>query len=211
MKYIDLETWKRKEHFNFFYKADYPQYNVCMDIDVSNFLKYIKKEGISFYYTMIFSVIHVVNTIENLRYRIRDGKVILHDEVHPSFTDMSKDDNEDLFKVVTLEMKDNIIDFVKYAKEVSENQQYYFELGKPAGRDDLVYITCLPWISFTHISHTVTLNKDDSVPRISWGKYYKQGDKTLLPFSVQVHHALADGYHVAMYLKKLQAFIDELL
>ena len=210
MKHIELETWKRKEHFNFFYKADYPQYNVCLDIDVSRFLNFTKKAGISFYYAMIFSVIRVVNAMDNFRYRIREGKIVLHDIVYPSFTDMNKDENEDLFKVVTLEMRDNIIDFAKYAKEASRNQNYFFEFGKPAGRDDLVYITCLPWISFTHISHTVTLNKNDSVPRISWGKYYKQGDRILLPFSVQVHHALADGYHVAMYVQKLQAFINEL-
>ncbi len=210
MKHIDLEKWKRKEHFNFFYRADYPQYNICMDIDVTRFLAFIKKEGISFYYAMIFSVIKVVNSLDNLKYRIRDGKVVLHDIVHPSFTDMKKDKTDDLFKVVTLEMKDNILEFVNYAKETSENQQNYFELGMPAGRDDLVYITCLPWIKFTHISHTVSLNKNDSIPRISWGKYYKQGERILLPFSVQVHHALADGYHVAMFVEKLQEFIDNL-
>jgi chloramphenicol O-acetyltransferase type A len=210
MKHIDLEKWKRKEHFNFFYRADYPQYNICMDIDVTRFLAFIKKEGISFYYAMIFSVIKVVNSLDSLKYRIRDGKVVLHDIVHPSFTDMKKDKTDDLFKVVTLEMKDNILEFVNYAKETSENQQNYFELGMPAGRDDLVYITCLPWIKFTHISHTVSLNKNDSIPRISWGKYYKQGERILLPFSVQVHHALADGYHVAMFVEKLQEFIDNL-
>ena len=107
-------------------------------------------------------------------------------------------------------MKDDILEFADYARKTSENQQNYFELGMPAGRDDLVYITCLPWIKFTHISHTISLNKDDSVPRISWGKYYKQGERTLLPFSVQVHHALADGYHVALFVDKLQQFIDKI-
>ena len=110
--------WKRKEHFNFFYRADYPQYNVCMDIDVTSFLTFIRQKEISFYYAMIYSVIKVVNSMDNLKYRIRDGKVVLHDVVHPSFTDMNKDKNDDLFKVVTLEMKDNILDFVDYAKSV---------------------------------------------------------------------------------------------
>ena len=210
MKTIDIETWKRKEHFDFFYRADYPQYNVCMNIDASGFLKFIRKEGLSFYYAMIFSVMRVVNSMENLKYRIRDGKVVLHDQVHPSFTDLTKNENDGLFKVVTLEMKDNITDFVKHAKKISESQNYYFELGKPAGRDDLVYITCLPWISFTHISHTLSLNRNDSVPRISWGKYFQEGDRILLPFSVQVHHALADGYHVAEFVKLLEKFINDL-
>ncbi|MCC8197428.1 MAG: hypothetical protein LIP06_02330 [Tannerellaceae bacterium] len=107
------------------------------------------------------------NEIENFKYRIRSGKVILHDSIHPSFTEMDSDTT-----------------------------------------DDLIYITCIPWISFTHLYHTISLNKDDAVPRISWGKYYKNGDKVLLPFSVQVHHALADGIHVGKYIQKLQNYLD---
>lgn len=37
MEYIDIDSWKRKEHFNFFYRMDYPQYNVCMNIDITKF------------------------------------------------------------------------------------------------------------------------------------------------------------------------------
>jgi chloramphenicol O-acetyltransferase len=30
----------------------------------------------------------------------------------------------------------------------------------------------------------------------------------MLPFSVQVHHALIDGYMVGKYIEKLQNFLD---
>jgi chloramphenicol O-acetyltransferase type A len=107
-------------------------------------------------------------------------------------------------------LSDDIFEFEKIAKEASENQKDYFGLDKLIGRDDLIYITCIPWISFTHISHTISLNKNDSVPRISWGKYYKQGEKIWLPFSVQVNHSFIDGYHVGKYVERLQEFINEM-
>ena len=206
MKYIDLETWKRKDHFRFFYQMDYPQYNICLNIDITHFLEFVKVQNLPFYYAMTHAVMKIVNTMDEFKYRIREGKVVLHDRVDPSFTDMDKDD--DLFKIVTVSFKDNLREFVEYAQKISSGQKEYFGDGKLKKRDDLIYITCIPWISFTHVSHTINLNNNDSVPRISWGRYYKEGEKVLLPFSVQVSHALADGYHVGMYVGKLQDYLD---
>ena len=208
MEYIDLDSWKRKEHFLFFSRMDYPQYNICMNIDVSRFLDFTKDKKLSFYYAMIHAVTTVVNRVDEFRYRITDGKVVLHDKIHPSYTDMNNDDPDNLFKIITPDLTDDIFEFEKIAKETLENQSEYFLLDKLANRTDLIYITCIPWISFTHISHTISLNRNDSVPRISWGKYFREGDKVLLPFSVQVHHALLDGFHVGKYVQTLQEYLD---
>ncbi|MCG6187139.1 chloramphenicol acetyltransferase [Maribellus maritimus] len=210
MKTIDIKNWNRKEHFLFFSRMDYPQYNICMDIDVTNFLAFIKARRLSFYYSMIYVTSTALNRIKNFRYRIRDGKVVLHDQIHPSFTDMDEDKNAELFKFVTLDLQGDIETFEKKAKEANKNQTEYFEFEKLAGRDDLIFITCIPWISFTHISHTISLNKNDSVPRISWGKYFKRDGKVWLPFSVQVNHALVDGLHIGKYIDELQQYIDNL-
>lgn len=208
MKYIDIQNWKRKEHFEFFYRMDYPQFNICMDLDVTNFLTFTQNNQLSFYYSMIYATTEVLNSLENFRYRIRDGKVVLHDKIHPSFTDMDNNTDDELFKIVTSDFTGTIFEFVKTAQEVSKSQKTYFDSEKLVGRDDLIYITCIPWVSFTHISHTISLNRNDSVPRVSWGKYYKNGDKIMLPFSVQVHHALVDGLHIGKYIEKLQTYFD---
>lgn len=210
MQNIDLNTWKRKEHFQFFYRMDYPQFNICMNLDVTHFLNYVKEKNVSFYYAMIYAVTTVVNDFDDFKYRIRDGKVVLHDTIHPSFTDMDTDKQDDLFKLVTIDMQDDLFDFVKTAKDANQNQKDYFGLDKLIGRDDLIYITCVPWISFTHISHTISLQKNDSIPRISWGKYFNNSNNVILPFSVQVNHALIDGVHIGRFIEKLQCFIDAL-
>jgi len=150
---------------------------------------------------MIFAATSAINQIENFRCQMDDGAVVLHDKIHPSFTDMNKSEKDDLFKMVTVDLIGDIYEFEKIAKQTSENQKDYFALDKLIGRNDLIYITCIPWISFTHISHTISLNNIDSVPRISWRKYYKQGEKILLPFSVQAHHSFVDGFHVGRYIE----------
>jgi Chloramphenicol O-acetyltransferase len=209
MKQINMDNWKRKDHFEFFYRMDYPQYNICMDLDVTHFVSFCKKEKLSFYYSMIYAVTKIANKSENFKYRIREGKVVLHDRIHPSFTDMDENISDDLFKMITVDFTDDLCQFVKAAKIENKNQKTYFDPLKLVGRDDLIYITCIPWIAFTHISHTISLNKNDAVPRISWGKYYQVGNKILLPFSVQVHHALADGIHVGKFVEKLQEYLNE--
>ncbi len=206
MEIIDKSTWKRAEHFNFFHRMDYPQYNICMDIDITNFLNVIKKKELSFYYAMTYAATSVANEIEEFRYRIRKDQVVLHDQIHPSFTEVTP--GSDLFKLVTLNLENSMEEFIASAKEKSSNQVEYFP-WEEISRDDLIYITCIPWISFTHVSHTINLRKDDSVPRISWGKYYKNGDMTRLPFSVQVNHALIDGIHVGRYVDKLQEYLNK--
>jgi chloramphenicol O-acetyltransferase type A len=188
---------------------DYPQYNLCFNIDVTNFVRFVKVEKLSFYYSLIHAVTKTINEIEEFRYRIRNGKVILHELIHPSFTDMDPEGNDDLFKMVTPDFVTDLKQFEKLARKESINQKEYFNPEKLIGRDDLIYITCIPWISFTHISHTIRLDKNDSVPRLSWGKYFQEGKKTLLPFSIQVHHALVDGYHVGRYVKTLQEDLDK--
>jgi chloramphenicol O-acetyltransferase type A len=197
------------EHFNFFHGMDYPHFNICANIDVTHFRKFVKTKRISFYYAMIYASAYAANEMIDFRYRIRENQVVLHDKVHPSFTDLD-DDATDLFKLVTVEMQDDLLEFVKFAEAKSKNQEGYFDLKQQLGRDDLLYITCVPWISFTHISHTISLNKNDSVPRISWGKYFSNNHQILLPFSVQVNHALMDGVHVGRYLSYLQSYIDNL-
>ena len=108
MKQIDLETWNRKEHFAFFYRMDYPQYNICANIDVTRFLSYVKENKLPFYYAMIFVASDVANECENFRYRIRKGEVVLHNRVHPSFTDAAGE-GDDLFKMVTVEIYFSIV------------------------------------------------------------------------------------------------------
>ena len=135
MIYIDMDKWERKEHFNFFHRMDYPQFNICANLDVTNFLHYVRTNKLQFYYAMIHASTSIANQIINFRYRIREDKVILHGKTHPSFTAI--EDENDLFKLVTVEMKDDIFEFAKHAVHIG---QYLSELQKYidySGKDSL--------------------------------------------------------------------------
>jgi chloramphenicol O-acetyltransferase type A len=205
---INLENWKRKEHYLFFSRMDYPHFNICFDIDITNLIPELKKTNLPFYYTMIYLSTISANEIIEFKYRQRNDKIILHEKINPAFTYMSN--NSDLFKMIVTSIDVNLTDFVNHTKEKAENQKEHFNQNDFIGKDDYIYITSIPWIEFTHISHTIKLDKNDSVPRISWGKYYENGSRILLPYSVQVNHAFVDGIHISKYKEILEQNIKNI-
>jgi chloramphenicol O-acetyltransferase type A len=75
---------------------------------------------------------------------------------------------------------------------------------RPDPSDDRIHFTTLPWLSFTSFSHARNWRREDSIPKIAFGKFVKENQRTLLPFSVEVHHALMDGLHVGRYVSRLE-------
>ena len=64
------------------------------------------------------------------------------------------------------------------------------------------------WIG-TSFSHARNWKREDSVPKIAFGKFIKTEERTLLPFSVEVHHALMDGLHVGRFVTWLEKALLE--
>ncbi len=67
----------------------------------------------------------------------------------------------------------------------------------------------IPWVSFTHVSHTDAGDNTDATPVFNLGKYFESEGKLLLPFSVKVHHSFEDGVHIGKLAERLQKYLDE--
>jgi chloramphenicol O-acetyltransferase type A len=173
-----------------------------LTIDVTKFIPALKKENLPFYYTLVYFSNLSANNVEEFRYRIRDGKIIIHDKVHPVFTDL--DEGSELFKIVRVEMNDDLKSFITEAAEKSKNQRASFIPGDSTDHDDSIHYSSLPWFSFTQVSQPMNIDRNDSFPRICWGKYFEENKKILLPYSVHVNHALVDGMHINKFKAELE-------
>ncbi len=67
----------------------------------------------------------------------------------------------------------------------------------------------MPWVTYTHISHTNSGKKDNATPLFDWGKYCEKDGKIVIPISVQAHHSFVDGIHIGQFADKLQNFFDQ--
>ncbi len=197
---IDLQTWRRKHHYEMFRQFESPHYNICADVDITQLYQLAKAQQVSSFALVLYCICRTANALQAFRLRMREDEVVLHDAVHPSFTVLGA---ENTFSYCTHDYQPALADFLQ--RNQLEMQQ---ALASPSlaseGRDDLIYLSCIPWVKFTSISHAMPLMPTDSVPRFSWGKYQKQNNSVTMPLSVQVHHALVDGYDVGQFFQKIE-------
>ncbi|GKX31208.1 chloramphenicol acetyltransferase [Vallitalea longa] len=205
MKIIDIDTWKRKKHYNFFKKMDCPHYNVCANLDITKFYEYIKENNKPFTLSTIFAVTKAANNIKEFRHRIRDEVVVEHDIVKPAITVMGDDE---LFGFCKVDYYNDFESFRKNAEIKIKKAQENISVEEDSNEDDVLYLTSLPWVSFTGITHPSNIKNVDSIPRLGWGKYFVENDIMKLPFSILVHHALVDGIHVGKYFEMIQELMD---
>jgi chloramphenicol O-acetyltransferase type A len=206
MRQIDIQTWPRREHFKLFSAFDHPHAGLCANVDLTAFYPVVKRRGISFTVATVYVLARAANAIPEFRYRIRGGEVVEHEIVHPSVTILA---NEDLFDFCTF---DYIEDFSLFAARAAEQIAYVQEhptLKDEPGRDDLLFMTAIPWVSFTSVMHPMQLRPADSVPRFAWGKFFEEGKFLKMPLGVQGHHALMDGIHIGRFYAEVQDYLQQ--
>ena len=211
MHQINLETWPRRDHFEVFSNWDYPHFSLCANVDITTFYPAIKRRGVSLTVAVMYALARVANAIPEFRYRIRENGAVEHDVVHPSTTILKKDN---LFTFCTVHYIDDFSLFSSRAKEQITHVKENPTLEDEPGEDDLLFMTSIPWVSFTSFMHPLKLYPADSVPRFAWGKFFKVGEILKMPLSVQGHHAVMDGLHVGKFYEELQVYLyhpDDLL
>lgn len=202
MKAIDLETWNRRNHFKFFRRMDLPFYNVNFNLDISGLREAAKARGVGFNHLLIYLSTRALNRVENFRYRVRGEGVILHEKIHPSYAYLGP--GEELFRLITLDWVDDLETLDHQARKKEADQRDLADFSLVKDRDDFVFISSLPWVSFTATDHTLGFNKDDGVPRVTWGKYFEDQGRVKLPYNIQVNHIFVDGFHVGRFVEELE-------
>ena len=109
---------------------------------------------------------------------------------------------------MTLPKTGTLDEFCRTAKAKSDAQKTF--LDQSGELDDLIYISCTPWFDLTGCTNERDFDKDDNIPRITWGKYVPESGRETLGMSLEVNHRFIDGYHLGLFYKHLQANIDAL-
>ncbi len=200
-KIIDPRTWDRREAFELFRGFGFPYLSVTAEIDVTTLRRSRRRLGASFTVGLVYALARSANEIPAFRQRLRGAGAVEHAVVHPSITVLA---DGDLFRFATLRYDPGFKRFAGDATERIERARRAETLWSEPDRDDLLYMTALPWISFTALVHPVPLDPPCSVPRIAWGRFRVDRRRTLLPLNVQAHHALVDGIDVGRFYARAE-------
>ncbi|WP_058555935.1 chloramphenicol acetyltransferase [Thiohalocapsa sp. ML1] len=201
---IDLATYPRRGLFNAFKDRDMPCFSLTCNLDIAPLLARLRGSGHRFSITMSYLLTVAVNRVPELRHRLIDGEPWEFERVDPGWTVLLADK--------TFSFCDGVFDadFDTFHADAERRTAAVRERPDHATGDKhhMFFITSIPWLSFTAINHPYDAQYA-SIPLLTLGKYFRQGEQVLLPLAIQVHHALVDGWHVARFYDEMQQLVAD--
>jgi chloramphenicol O-acetyltransferase type A len=202
---LNIDTWVRKEHFNFFNQFEEPYHGVCVNIDCTIAYKTTKQLGTSFWLYYLYQALAAAQLIEAFKLRAEDNEVFIYNQVDAGTTIPRSNGT---FGFGDFKYSPSFAEFINGATQTIQRVQNSTDLERsPAG--NVIRFSALPWIDFTALSHARMFSFKDSCPKISFGKITDSNGKKTMPVSIHVHHALVDGLTLGQYIECYQELMSK--
>lgn len=203
---VDIDEWSRGSLFQFYIEKMRIVMSLTVDINVAPLITYTKKNGLKFYPAMIWIVSKVINSHDEFKYSWdTDGNLIRWDSISPSYTVFNRDD--ECFSKFVTEYTDDIFEF--YKRTVDDQKKYQEERAMIGNQPQNFFdVSCLPWVKYKHFDVHVFDEGKFLAPVLTWGKYEVQNGNALMPLTMNIHHAVADGFHLSRFFNEVQELID---
>ena len=208
MERIDRSQWRRSAHCDFFGGIEVPFYSVTFRLDVTALAAYCKAHALSFYAGMIWCTMRALNGVDEFLYEIHGEDVFRLPLRNPSYTYPY---DGDLFGICTIPWQpgESLAAFDARRRAAEAQNPSPLPTAEADAAGHCVYISCLPWFDYEHVAQEFPIDRDDSTPRVLWGKYLPDANGRLtLAYTAQVNHRLIDGIHIARLKDALQAELD---
>lgn len=211
MKYekINIGTWQRGGLFRFYIEELRNVMSMTVDMDVSPLVAFVRRNQLKFYPVMMWAVSKAVNSRAEFRYGWdADGDLIRWEYVSPYYADFHQQD-ESCVKLVT-EYSDDLFCF--HARFLADRERFRdlraFDLKMiPPNTFD---VSCLPWVKYRSFDIHVFDEGKYLAPVVTWGKFERESGKIVMPLSMNIHHAVADGWHLSRFFMDVQEIISAL-
>lgn len=204
-RFLDLSNDPRRAQFDYFRTMASPYVSVTVPCDITPLRAAVKSRGLPFFLTLLHTAINAANDVPELRRRIKGERVAEYDRCLSSHTVALENG---AYCYCTLDCTMPLDEFLPYAQAQVAQAVAAPEMDDGEDPDELFFVSSLPWLSFTSLSLPVP-NPPDSNVRITFGKFYEQDGKILLPLNLTAHHALADGIHLARFYEAFARRVNE--
>lgn len=206
-KIIDLETYPRRSHYEYFRSLAFPYVALTANVEVTNLVRYARSRDGSTFLACLWAAAQAANAIPELRQRIVDDQIVEFAHCNVGHT-VAMEDNT--FCNCYTECRMSLGEFLVDAKQRQEEAKKHPGFVNPdEDETGLIFTSCMPWVSFTQVVQPVPIPADCN-PRIIFGKYFQDGEKTMMPLHIQCNHALVDGYHIAQFFSNFEKINAEL-
>ncbi|MFB8414291.1 type A chloramphenicol O-acetyltransferase [Streptomyces albidoflavus] len=203
----DLGTWPRRQHFDHYRRRVPCTYAMTVEVDVTAFAAALRRSPRKSYLAQVWALATIVNRHEEFRMCLTDsGDPAVWPVVHPAFTVFNPE--RETFACVWAPYDPDFGTFHDTAApllaEHSRATDFFPQGDPPPNTFD---VSSLPWASFTGFTLNIRDGWDHLAPIFTLGRYTEREARLLLPLSVQIHHAAADGFHTARLTNDLQTLL----
>lgn len=201
---IDMCTYPRRAHFEYFRSLANPYMGLTVEIDVTRFCERLSELGYPFFLSLLWCVNRAADSVPELRQRIEGDKIVEFDVCRTSHT-LALDDGTYCYCQLSAGVP--LAEYLEYAAAEQERARTARSLDDGADASDLYFVSTIPWLSYTALTNPTPFPADSN-PRFTWGKWFERDGRRLLPFTVLCNHALVDGAHLARFFAALDAQLN---
>ncbi|NMM53342.1 type A chloramphenicol O-acetyltransferase [Paenibacillus aquistagni] len=205
---IVIDQWSRKPYFEHYLNHVRCTYSMTANLDITLLLAELKHKGIKLYPAFIHMITSVVN--QHVEFRTcfdAEGRLGYWDSMSPSYT-IFHDEDKTFSSIWSLYSEPFERFYNHYLDDMKQYGKVKGFVAKPDEPPNTFPISSIPWVSFTGFNLNIHNEGTYLLPIFTIGKYVQQADTTLLPLSVQFHHAVCDGYHAGLLYHELQLRAD---
>lgn len=204
MTYHVVQDYYREEHFRFFRRYPAPFWAVTFELEITRLREFTRRQEYRIYPHLCHRLLRAAQPLDDFRYRLREGEIVLHDALHPGLTVSAPDGR---FTFAHLDYEADGEAFNRQAERVLEQAESGVSLAERHGRA-WVFFSALPKVAFTGLTHAVR-GPDDTEIRVSFGKFREEGGRLWVPVGLQVNHLFIDGGMVGELVERTQAEYDD--
>ena len=202
---IDKEKYYRSGVFRHFTEDCKCSTSMTARIDVTDLVEQSKKTGTKFYINFLYLLSKVLNSREDYRmgYLWETDELICYDTVNPTQY-IFHEDTETCTVVYTEYCEDYhkfYDDALNDAEQAKQTREYGLDAANHPNWFDASYIS---WLSYDAMHLELPDGYLYFLPIINWGKYREENARLMMPVSVRMNHAIADGYLVANVFRLLE-------
>ncbi|MDO5574293.1 MAG: CatA-like O-acetyltransferase, partial [bacterium] len=182
---LNMNEYNRKQQFDYFNSMPYPYVGLTVNVDITDFLQQMKQKQHPFFLSFLYAVTRAANAIPEFRQRIVDEEIMEYEKCISSYT-VALEDHSYCYCSVDCDMP--FEKFLPYARKAQESAKLQASLDDGEDALSLYFISTVTNLSYTAIVQPVP-QPADSNPRITWGRYFAQEGRTLIPVSLLCNHA----------------------
>ncbi|MDR1260526.1 MAG: chloramphenicol acetyltransferase [Oscillospiraceae bacterium] len=209
---IDMDAYLRKEHYKHYVSISGScTYSVTTNIDITNLQNVLKTGDFRMFHSHCWLISKAVNDMPEFRMAHNEkGELGIFNYVNPRYNVFNKE--TETFGGIWTEYHADFKTFYKNC--VADMDKYSDKVGFALMPDipNIFDLSCLPWVNFTGFNLNIYCQCPFTwfAPQITIGKIVPDHNGRLqLPVSVQVNHAVCDGYHVGRFVERLQLLVNE--